>query len=116
MRWLNLFSGEHHNRRLWWFVVISVLSLILPIIVALICYIRWRNQRLKDSSLNRFQVQAGFYLAAVDKDKLKDKCGRKKDHDLPLLSFDCIATATNNFSDENKLGEGGFGPVYKVIP
>ena len=25
-----------------------------------------------------------------------------------------IANATNNFSSENKLGEGGFGPVYKV--
>ena len=23
--------------------------------------------------------------------------------------------ATNSFSQENKLGEGGFGPVYKVI-
>lgn len=112
MRWLNLFSGEHHSRRLWWFV----LSVILPIIVALVCYFRWRNHRLKDVGLKRFQVQVGFYLEAVDKDKRKDEYGRKKDHDLPLLSFDCIATATNNFSDENKLGEGGFGPVYKVIP
>ena len=25
-----------------------------------------------------------------------------------------ILTATNNFSDLNKLGEGGFGPVHKV--
>ena len=25
-----------------------------------------------------------------------------------------ILAATNNFSDSNKLGEGGFGPVYKV--
>lgn len=23
--------------------------------------------------------------------------------------------ATNDFSEGNKLGEGGFGPVYKVI-
>jgi serine/threonine protein kinase len=25
-----------------------------------------------------------------------------------------IKTATNNFSHENKIGEGGFGEVYKV--
>jgi hypothetical protein len=25
-----------------------------------------------------------------------------------------IANATYNFSNNNKLGEGGFGPVYKV--
>jgi len=29
--------------------------------------------------------------------------------------MDELASATNNFSDANKLGEGGFGPVYKVI-
>ncbi|KAJ9697300.1 hypothetical protein PVL29_009200 [Vitis rotundifolia] len=32
---------------------------------------------------------------------------------VKLLSFDSIKAATNNFSDENKLGEGGFGLVYK---
>ena len=34
--------------------------------------------------------------------------------DLPLFSFNFVATSTDNFSEENKLGEGGFGPVYKV--
>ncbi|XP_028772727.1 putative receptor-like protein kinase At4g00960 isoform X3 [Neltuma alba] len=29
------------------------------------------------------------------------------------FEFDTIKVATNNFSDENKLGQGGFGPVYK---
>lgn len=29
--------------------------------------------------------------------------------------FSAISAATDNFSDANKLGEGGFGPVYKVI-
>lgn len=31
-----------------------------------------------------------------------------------LFDFDTIRIGTNNFSDANKLGQGGFGPVYKV--
>lgn len=34
--------------------------------------------------------------------------------DLPLFNFNSVAAATNNFSEENKLGQGGFGLVYKV--
>lgn len=33
---------------------------------------------------------------------------------LQIFSFDDIKKATDNFSIESKLGEGGFGPVYKV--
>ena len=40
--------------------------------------------------------------------------GKKKEVDLPMFSFASVSTATNNFSVENKLGEGGFGPVNKV--
>ena len=34
--------------------------------------------------------------------------------ELPLFEFKVLATATDNFSPRNKLGQGGFGPVYKV--
>ncbi|XP_034678683.1 G-type lectin S-receptor-like serine/threonine-protein kinase At4g27290 [Vitis riparia] len=37
----------------------------------------------------------------------------KEDLELPLFDFDTIAEATDNFSRSNKLGQGGFGPVYK---
>ncbi|GAB2285038.1 hypothetical protein Dimus_019494 [Dionaea muscipula] len=37
----------------------------------------------------------------------------KGEGELPVFRFNMIAHATNNFCDENKLGEGGFGPVYK---
>ena len=31
------------------------------------------------------------------------------------FNFNTIRKATDEFSDENKLGEGGLGAVYKVI-
>lgn len=38
----------------------------------------------------------------------------KNQDQFPYFDFGYIEAATNNFSDSNKLGEGGFGPVYKV--
>ena len=40
---------------------------------------------------------------------------KEEDLELPFLDLSTIASATNNFAINNKLGEGGFGPVYKVI-
>jgi hypothetical protein len=31
-----------------------------------------------------------------------------------MLDLSTIARATSEFSPNNKLGEGGFGPVYKI--
>jgi len=32
-----------------------------------------------------------------------------------LFDLPTISTATNGFSDDKKIGKGGFGAVYKVI-
>ncbi|KAE8689524.1 G-type lectin S-receptor-like serine/threonine-protein kinase [Hibiscus syriacus] len=41
--------------------------------------------------------------------------GRKADLEVPLFDFETICKATSNFSPRNKLGQGGFGVVYKGI-
>lgn len=33
--------------------------------------------------------------------------------ELPFICFEDVVTATDNFSDYNMLGKGGFGKVYK---
>lgn len=34
--------------------------------------------------------------------------------ELPMYDLSTVLKATEDFSVSNKLGEGGFGPVYKV--
>ncbi|KAK3427068.1 hypothetical protein EUGRSUZ_F03372 [Eucalyptus grandis] len=46
----------------------------------------------------------------------EDNCeNQKKDLELPLFDLSTVALATSYFSTDNKLGEGGFGPVYKGV-
>lgn len=44
----------------------------------------------------------------------KYRGGDENQSDLPFWELSVILKATDHFSSSNKLGEGGFGPVYKV--
>ncbi|KAK1407447.1 hypothetical protein QVD17_39063 [Tagetes erecta] len=52
------------------------------------------------------------HAAPTRKGEMLD-ASKDEDMEQPLFSFSTIANATANFSINNKLGEGGFGPVYK---
>ncbi|KAK1391732.1 Receptor-like serine/threonine-protein kinase [Heracleum sosnowskyi] len=72
-------------------------------------------------------MMLGIYLCIIRKKRIKhmeaitrqyyqnDWCNGNGDDDveLPLFDFTALANATNGFSTDSKLGEGGFGPVYK---
>jgi len=76
-----------------------------------------------NSEIRRSTDRTNRALRALDNEKhVKDlidtgqfKEEDEKDIDVPYFDLDSILVATDNFSDANKLGEGGYGPVYKVI-
>ncbi|KAK4485153.1 hypothetical protein RD792_007766 [Penstemon davidsonii] len=72
--------------------------------------------RLKKSELGE-KTEDRKVLETLSSDStsivLKDETEKVNIEELPLFSFEMLANATNQFSDYNFLGRGGFGPVYK---
>ncbi|CAN1783648.1 Cysteine-rich receptor-like protein kinase 8 [Linum perenne] len=57
----------------------------------------------------------GFYSTLFWRNHMRNRAVGDSNRSLEflLIEFNKLREATNNFADENKLGEGGFGPVYK---
>ncbi|KAI7988569.1 G-type lectin S-receptor-like serine/threonine-protein kinase RKS1 [Camellia lanceoleosa] len=75
-------------------IVVTSVVVMLALIISLVCWLVMKKARR----------DVGFNNQASDDEKLE----------LPIFDMITIAAATNQFSDTNKIGEGGFGPVYKV--
>nr|GMC53784.1 G-type lectin S-receptor-like serine/threonine-protein kinase At4g27290 [Ipomoea batatas] len=57
------------------------------------------------------QIDEDLYVRIAASDSGAKIC--KEDCDLPIFTLETVVSATNNFSSDNFIGEGGFGPVYK---
>ncbi|XP_031284007.1 G-type lectin S-receptor-like serine/threonine-protein kinase CES101 [Pistacia vera] len=66
----------------------------------------------KRKKLLRILRQSFLLITSYGKEKREEK-GHGINHELKIFDFQVISAATDNFSTHNKLGEGGFGPVYK---
>ncbi|KAK9116146.1 hypothetical protein Sjap_015093 [Stephania japonica] len=90
------------------------LAVVLPIGLSILfistiagCFI-WRRKRKQEGNSVPSLDLLQFDLSA------KNSTGEVWDADLPLFSLASVSAATHNFISANKLGQGGFGPVYKV--
>lgn len=65
---------------------------------------------------NIFHLNYRFFSLEIVNTEWKedDTDCEHEDLEIPFFDLATILNATNNFSVENKLGEGGFGPVYKA--
>ncbi|WOG89933.1 hypothetical protein DCAR_0209174 [Daucus carota subsp. sativus] len=70
-----------------------------------ICLYYYYSKRKTEMSNTEFQL-LGFDDSLVSENQVDIL-------DFPVIDLDIIHKATQQFSEANKLGEGGFGPVYK---
>ena len=71
------------------------------------------KERHSTYAFNTSLSTSTYFEDSPESKELDDESRRSSD--LPLVSPKTIAAATNNFSYANKLGQGGFGSVYKVL-
>ncbi|XP_062187328.1 cysteine-rich receptor-like protein kinase 6 isoform X2 [Phragmites australis] len=97
-------SSKGRNTTLW------IVAIVVPVSVLLICFLAcflWIRKRRRRGTVSMpttsMEMEQVLKLWKIE----------ESDSEFLLYDFDQIADATNNFDDDNKLGQGGFGPVYK---
>ncbi|KAM4106086.1 hypothetical protein ACB094_04G040800 [Castanea mollissima] len=85
-------KGKESNKSRTVIIVVPIISFVVLIIISFCIYLRVRKPREKPQS---------------------ESVGEIRSVESLQLGFGTIKVATDDFSDANKLGQGGFGVVYK---
>ncbi|KAK4720615.1 hypothetical protein R3W88_010848 [Solanum pinnatisectum] len=91
-----VFSADHHK---------DIKKIVIPVIVGsltlCVCLFLCYTMVIRRRGVKREEVALPGNKSPVNMEE------------LPVFSLDTIANATSQFNEDNKLGQGGFGPVYK---
>ncbi|KAI3910972.1 hypothetical protein MKW92_035602 [Papaver armeniacum] len=105
-----------------WKIVVPVIVSLVAIIVGVLgyMYLCKRNKANERGRLKELQgvltdllKNKATYNDTPNTNMLNERKTEGETHELQIFGLVCLAIATNNFCLKNKLGEGGFGPVYK---
>nr|GEV39804.1 G-type lectin S-receptor-like serine/threonine-protein kinase At1g67520 [Tanacetum cinerariifolium] len=98
-------------------LIMILIGFFIPLVslrFGLLWCLKKREQRKEEEERRK---RDEYFIELTSSESFKDvhnlESSGGKGNDLLIFSFASIMAATNDFSLENKLGEGGFGPVYK---
>ncbi|CAL9053766.1 unnamed protein product [Musa banksii] len=95
---------KHSHRTRVFVIVVAVLAPAILLAACVACCVGRKKRIMTRRATSGTKSLSGHHI---------DDGAEGKDLDLPLFDLGTIADATDNFSIHNKLGEGGYGPVYK---
>ncbi|KAG9454350.1 hypothetical protein H6P81_007254 [Aristolochia fimbriata] len=87
-----------------WKSTLVILFIIVGLPLLVFCVYSWRRRKIKRKEIESCRELLSSSIELEENGKCPE---------LPLFDLSTLMTATNNFSLESKLGEGGFGSVYK---
>ncbi|KAI4296563.1 hypothetical protein L6164_036512 [Bauhinia variegata] len=112
-------GGSHKAKKL--VMVVGISAAAAVVFLALAFYFQHKKRKFK-RILTGMTEQRGFVERSQDfllnevvfsSNREQSAERNLEELELPLFDINTIKMATNNFSEENKLGEGGFGIVYR---
>ncbi|XP_010313654.2 G-type lectin S-receptor-like serine/threonine-protein kinase At4g27290 isoform X1 [Solanum lycopersicum] len=98
-------SNGHKGKSLSWIIPLS--AGVILVILSLVVWIR-RRKIASEKKKGCFGRNGNYKM-----DYLNGNLS--EEYELPLFDLSTIAKSTNNFSGTSKIGEGGYGPVYKGV-
>ncbi|KAL4628675.1 hypothetical protein ACB092_05G257200 [Castanea dentata] len=103
-------NGFLGHKRLLSITIISVMvTLFMVCLIAYICLMKKRKTKVKRKLHNQSLYFTGT-KGYLEGNELEES---SRHPDLLIFDLSCIVAATDNFSPINKLGQGGFGSVFK---
>ncbi|OIT04815.1 putative cysteine-rich receptor-like protein kinase 20 [Nicotiana attenuata] len=97
-------------------IIIGVIALLAVVLAGTSFYLVKRRRRIAkdgDGSSQETQLLNMIEETLAEDFSNDDFRSEARSIEFPVVKLDLIRAATENFSEEHKLGEGGFGPMYK---